>query len=427
MNNSKKEVSSPIVTAFLFLVFTIPFSLGSLNYMLIYSVALLLLFPLYGFVKTKSVAQSPSRFLKDSHPAILVLLLLFLLSSAISTILVFFAETSLQHKAMAGIRYVEYVLLSLYCFALARLYLAKYVTVTQVFMMIVYGSLVSIVLFAYIYFIDDAPNVRYWPTDPPIGTNLRMTGIILSVAIITCVVRLYVEKNSTKMRLFLYFSLFALSAFLVWTASRINVLAVILSMLILAVLMRKWLHIGWKQLLAVFFVFFMAFPVGEYFAIEPWGGVSRMIGSVADRMDEEDALNAIGSNRIEVWKAAIKAGAEKPVFGQGPYGYYFSGYAPEGIEREHNLFLHFFVEFGLLGAFFISTFLFLLAFYGAKYAKQAFLTRDINWLIAASVILVLTLSSVANRVYEFVLSIFLLCSAFAVFPFYRQGQVSEGG
>src|SRR5690554_347110 len=423
METSISKKRPLMITAYLCLVFTIPFSLGDLGSMLFYSIALLVVFPFYALFSTKSLPFSLRQELKQYYPALYYLLLLFAVSSLISWASVLFAENSLQQKIMASLRYLEYVLLAFYCFVLARLYRAERVSVVNFFMMIVYGALVSIALFAYIYFVDGAPNVRRWAGDPPLGTNLRMTGILLSAAIMTCVVRIYIEPHSRFFLCFLYFALFALSAFLIWTASRINILATVFSVAIVAYLMRAWLKTSWLKLMSVFLVMLLSVPVGDYFSISPWGGLNRMVG-FADRSLEQETLEAaveeFGSGRIQVWGAAISAGMEKPVFGQGPYGFYFSDYIPEEIEMVHNVFLHFFVEFGFVGASLFILALFTLAFYGAKYAKQAFINKDVNWLVAASVVLVLTMSSVANRAYEFILSTYILASAFAAFPMQRK-------
>lgn len=408
------------ITAFLTLIFTVPFSLGSGVYILLYSFVMLVVFPIYFLFVTRNKTSSQLLALKRHYPLAFYSLVLFFVSTIVTHSLLLLSDASLEQKVFSTFTYLQYVLIVFFCFMLARVYALKYLSPHLMFMLIAYGCVFTAVLFALIY-LDGAPNVESWPREPPIGTNLRVFGIILSATTVSCVVMLFFDKADKYKVALCSLSLLVSCAFLVWTASRINIAAVAVTLLLLIYFSSKWQAVSKKRMFAVITLIAISIPIGDYLSIKPWGGLGRVSYSVNKVQQGEtlsESLNAVGSGRIVVWKAAIDTIVEKPLMGHSAYGFYFSKHRQACCyeEREHNVFLHFLLEWGAVGASFFIIFLGTVFIHIAKHLKMAITLRDVNWLTASSVVFVISIASVANRAYEFILAIFLLACAYAYAP-----------
>ena len=410
-----KGSRSPVVIIFLTIIFSLPFGSNEPMHLLMY-IVFLLAFPVYVFFSSRKAPFSVFSELKKNSPATFYCLLLFAISSVISWLRVILGDVGIEQKILSSLRYAICWFLAFYSFMLVRFFRIHHVSIESFFMAIVYGTWASIVLFFVFYFFLDAPNASSWAVYPPIGGNIRIMGMTISVALLACISALWVGKYSIKQTLVLYLSVFAMSAYLLWTGSRMSLFVSIFSIILLAVLCRLWLRLAWSRVLAVLVLLLLSIPVSDSLAL-PWGGLQRVIDktSVAN-VEPGERLEKVGNLRVQVWTAAAKAIKEKPLLGHGPFGYLFYAHKTPDFEHTHSLIFEVFLEWGFIGGSLFFAFLLTLAVKGLQNAKQQFQRHNVGWVMAASTVLVLTLTGLTDGTYFVMLPSFILATAFTVFP-----------
>lgn len=405
---------SPAVVFFFTVVFSLPFGSNTPAYLLLYMV-FLLAFPTYVFFATRTAEFSIAAEFKAASPIAFYALVLFGLSSLVSWLMVLLGDGGLEQKILSSVRYTICLFLAFYSFMLVRFFRLHKLSIESFFMALVYGLWVSIAIFFILYFFYDAPNVGWWNVYPPIGGNIRIMAMTISVALLACISALWLGRYSIRQTVVLYLSVFAMSAYLLWTGSRMSLFVGLFAIALLAVLCRVWLQLAWSRLLAIFLLLLLSVPVSESLALS-WGGLPRIVNLSSASIEADDSLEKFGNGRIQVWTAAANAVKEKPILGHGPFGYLFYEHKTPDFEHTHNVVLEMLVEWGAIGAGLFFTFLFMLALKGVQKAKQQFQQHNVAWVMAASAVLVLTLTGLADGTYFVMLPSFILATAFAVFP-----------
>lgn len=415
-------IKSPALQALTVLVtvvfFSVPFASGSFAHF-IYAFTFLLLFPLLVLWQTRNKAPSLLGRLKHHHPVLFYLLAGFAVSSLLSYLRILFIEVTLEQKAVATLRYVSCLLLAFYSFMLARLTRVSGLSHQRLFSVFVAGVLVLVVQLAGIFYFFDAPNAANWGIDPPLGTHVRVMGMVAEVAIVSLACLVWLARLTKIQSVLAYVSLFIIAGFLVWTGSRMSILASLLVLAILAAYCRYYQRTQWLKIAAVFMVAFLSAPIAEKMAIYEWSGLQRAIkvSSVSEMEPVSSVADKISSGRVEIWKAALNAAMDAPVLGLGPFGYFFVEDRPPRYEHTHNALIEFIVEWGILGASLLSAFLLGLFYHAVKALPQAIKQAEVGVVMAISVLAVLNVNALTDGIYFIIVPSIVLATACSAMPY----------
>ena len=110
------------------------------------------------------------------------------------------------------------------------------------------------------------------------------------------------------------------------------------------------------------------FFLAEYLSIFSWNGFSHSVS----RTVQATSLNSLGSGRLKLWEHCLQEIRNNLFFGLGPQGNLFV-YLGRGNGQAHNVFLQFFLEWGLVGGL---LFLFFLGSVFYKGCRMHFLGKN---------------------------------------------------
>lgn len=416
---SEKSTKSYLITALLTGIFTLPSGTYTPLYVLVY-LLLLLSFTVLVCWQTRKVELNTFSELKRHQPIVFYLLLLFAISSFISWLSMLFSDAGHTQKVLGSFRYAIYCLLAFYSFMLLRLCVIYKLSHEAIYKALVLGVCFLAMLFVASYIFSDAPNAARWNTEPPFTGNIRIAGMLAAVAVVISIVAVCLSNYSIRTKTLFYIALFLSSTFLVWTGSRMSLIACWLTVFFLLVFGRAWARIAWKSIIAVLMLLTLSLPLAESLSLS-WGGLHRIVGTAQKSLVAENTLDAFSNNRLDVWKSALNAVVDKPFFGHAPFGYFF---VDDGIARvnghTHNLFLELLVEWGVIGASLFVLFLLTLAVIGLRQLKRRFKQEDTAWLMSASIICLLTITAMADGTYYVLSTVFILATAFVSFPLLKE-------
>lgn len=423
-NDHTSVKNTAAVTAFLTIILLSPVGDGRLL-SFVTMLAFFATFLTYAFFSTRKYHFSLWKELHKYHVVTFWLLLGFCLSSLVSYLLVVIdPEIRVPDKIRASVWYVLYMVFFAYAFMLARFCIVSGLSHRRIFLWLNAGMLALIAMLLGFYHLAGAPNAAGWSTNPPVGVHVRIMGMVASIAIVSNVVFLVLENTlSRRFALFLYASIFVGGAFMVWSGSRMSIVVVVITVLLLLTLARQFLQMPWRKAAMIVLVLLLAAPASEPFSIFPWSGMGRMLNvsslQSATQGQEEAELfevaDKVSSSRMQIWKNAVMQIRQSPLFGAGPYGFFRVEKSSFG--HPHNIILQFLVEWGFVGASLLFGFLLCLAVNGIKKIRPAFEKRDSAYVAAAAVVFMLSINAAVDGTYFALFPLFYLVTAYAVFPF----------
>lgn len=398
------------------ILFTMAFSSNTPSYLLLY-LCLFLTFSFFTLFISRKDNFKPLLTLKAQSPVAFFTLHAFALSSFVSLLLMLSSNSNMTHKIASLLMYAIYWLITFYCLMLAKLYKAKPHLHQKLIYCLFTGTWALMLLLAYAYFIDGGPGSLRWPQFPPFLGNIRIMGMLISVVLLAAIIMFLFENKSKLRAAFLAINILLFAAFLIWTASRMSVLAVIISLSLIFTLSQFWLGGLGKKFTLVVLILFLSAPLGQKFSL-PWGGFERIINSATTSMEADGSLERFSSGRITLWRVSLSAIKESPIFGRAPLAFLFleERFQSEKPGREwysHNIVIDWLLEWGVIGTGLFILFLLTIAKAIIKQLKQRILSKDTAWLTAVSSIMVLTITGMADSTYFVMLSVIILATSFA--------------
>lgn len=416
---------SVLITPFVVLFMTLPFTTNHPAYYALYGLFFLCLFPLHVLVHSRKQPIHLLAELKQRSPHLLMLLSLFAFAVTLSWLLVLTREVSFAQKALATQRYLIGWILVFYAFMLAKFLRYQAINISSIFSPLIIGNLILMALLFISYWCVPETRSLNWAIDPAFGSHVRMMGMTASMGVVCCAVLLLVQKNNAIKQSVLLAALFLITGFIVWTGSRTSLVASFVLVLLLAIFSHLWLQREIKGLLIVFAVMILAIPMAEQFAVFEWSGLKRTIAISVKNDQVQDAAEFAGqftSGRMEMWKVAFAGIAEKPMFGQGPHAYYFLKDRPSVYYHTHNVVIESLLEWGVVGALLFFALLSSFAIYAVKNVAIAFKQQDVSWIMAASIALLLSLNALTDGIYFLLFPSFFLVTAFVGFLAIKPGK-----
>jgi O-antigen ligase len=140
-------------------------------------------------------------------------------------------------------------------------------------------------------------------------------------------------------------------AALIWSGGRAATGSTILTMITLLILV---FFTGPKtQMISITIgflgSFLLAILISEQLIVFHWNGIMSMIG----RTSTADNLNAVSSGRLSVWKEALQAWWQSPIFGLGSDAYTYIPKQNLRLAQPHSMIIQFLLEWGLFGIMFL--------------------------------------------------------------------------
>lgn len=413
---------SPILIAFFAAFITLPLTSDTVGHYLFYGVFFLLFFPVYAFFATRTLNISILGLLRQQHKLLFYLLIAFAVSSFISWAKVIVSDVSINHKFIATQRYLSCWLLVFYTFMMARFSIKHRLSFNKLFMLISVGTAILVLLLSVHYFFvpSSAYYAAQWWQDPPFGSHIRIIGMLASVAVAASAVPLYFAKlNKGKTALFAVL-LFVSWALVMWAGGRISIVAIVVLMLLLSFAARAYLQVSWFKLFALFLLLLLASIFAEQMAVFSWSGVQRAAGMTSAGVEQGlfNSAEKMGNGRIEIWQAAFDGFMRSPLWGLGPYGYYFLD-RPSFYDHTHNFIIEFLVEWGVIGASLLLASFSYIALFCIRQLKYAVSNQNVSFLTALSVVFVLSVTGLADGVYFLLLPCFIVVTGFAGLPLFE--------
>lgn len=415
----RSKIAQYISTTLLTVMFCVSFLSGSPWHYAI-TFFFLLLFIIYNSFDFAFHPAPVLSYLRKYYPIPFYLSLAFLCSSSISLLLVWLDDVETTQKIGQSIKHFYYALMFTFCFSLAWFVSNHPLKLERVWLFFSIGIWILLLQLFVIYYFFDAPNYINWANNPPVGGNLRLVGMSLSMACCIFLIQVLFKPLSKPLASFYYFSIFAFLIALSWSGSRTSIL---LSFFMLAVFYWfKSQKQGYLKPLPQFFLlvllFLAAMIIGHNLPAINGGGLGRLARFLL--LDEhtslmsEEYLTNLGNGRIALWLNSIEVIKQHPWFGLGPFGYfYFSMFQGEHTDHVHNIFLQFLVEWGIIGAVLMTALIAYLASTFIKQGKQAAQTNDTEFLSAFSLVVLLTLNGLTDGTYSGLLPIFFVICAYS--------------
>lgn len=409
--------SKPWEVAYLTVLFAAPFTSGSPLHA-IYLLVCLSLFVAYVFFILPKPQSTLTQYLKNKMPIIFYACVAFLLCALVSTVRVFNVEVSPYHKILLMLQSALYIFITLYIFALVRFIHIKNINASAVFAAYMLGVLVLITQLLVLYLFFDAPNIGEWGIHPPLGGHVRLMGMIAAVAVITNSIFLLVKATHAlpKMAILIITSPIYM-AFLIWTGSRATLVFCLLCLTGLLITQCYFKKLQLKRLLLVACLFLLAIPLAEKTSILPWMGFHRMVEASQSNnptiLSTSEAVDTVTSGRLKIWQLSAQALERQYWFGYGPNGYFFLPERQEDFIHPHNIVIQVLIEWGLLGG---SLLLFILAglvFFVIKQLPLAIRSGNVNYLIPAFIVLMLSFNALTDGVFFVAEPLFCMATAIA--------------
>lgn len=385
----------------------LPFSFGSIQVILYYW-AFMLVFTVVGMWRLQ---YSPGliQSLLRAHPWLGWVLVGWVVSMSISLANVFiFADPGGRQTFAAIARYLYDIVLLGFVGVVARLIWVRALSLTATFMALAVGLLLMVFFHIYVYQSHQITS-DMWFSTPPLGPHIRDQGN-LACAVIAALsaIALVRSRLAGWQMAALGILLMVAWSFLFWTGGRMGLAASALTVVILT---------GWRlwsvrsgimntvlRASIVLAVIPMGFALGEQFSVYEWNGVGRTIALTEQvSTDAVDAapvasLNKITTGRAAMWQMSINAMLEKPLFGLGPFGYFF---IPERTydDQPHNFVVQFLVEWGFIGTALMLILMAACGWQALRVLSSRIRAGDESYVIGCAVVLVLTIHGLTGGTY----------------------------
>lgn len=417
MTNTIEKLQNPyMVTFFMTMIFTVSFLSGSPWHFVISGI-FLLFFILYCTINYCRSGISFARFLLHKYPKTSGLLLAFALSSSISLLSVLLQDVAIEQKIGQSLKHTYYLLMFAFCFCLAWFAAINRLSHQKIYLAFAFGVWGLLLSLWVLYYFFDAPNYAKWGGEPPVGGNIRLIAMSISIAITTILVQILFGKNSLSSNIFLYFSLFAFTAFLTWSGSRGSSLCTIFLIVVLLATQWQFGQFKLKQFSLLLVLFITAIIYGYYLPVVGGGGLAHFAAKFqadpGDTMLGVEHIVKVGNGRIQAWLNVLDVLRDAPLFGLGAFGYFFYEKAPYHTDHVHNIFLQFFVEWGIVGGFLLLALIAVALIQLVRGFRTAVEQHNISFVMTAALILLLTLNGLTDGTYSALLPIFLVVTAYS--------------
>ncbi|MCY4046187.1 MAG: O-antigen ligase family protein [Cellvibrionales bacterium] len=382
----------------------------------------LVMFIFVGLAIAKNKIEGVLHALYRKHRKWFVILILWLVASTLSLIMVWSNDsTENLQRGLSLIRHVYDISLLGLVFVLARLQALRIIDVKALFFALALGFSVMLGLEIIIYH-QVAIDAKTWFESPPLGLHVRDQGNLACVIAVS-MAAYWAVKPPTKIaqKIVLSTALCIGLSFVYWSGGRMAITATLITLLILSgfIFYTRQPH-KYQWLLLIILSIAVSVLIAECLSVYPWNGIGRTLHdaqtvstAAVDNANNAQMLNQVTTGRATMWKISLKAFSESPWLGLGPYGYFF---IPEELfgDQPHNFIIQFLVEWGILGAVCLLLLLAACFVFILQRMTKAFQQQDACWVMAASVICVLTLHGLTGGTYFMAQPLSFLAIAFSV-------------
>ena len=358
--------------------------------------------------------------LRKLHPKAFYLLLAWFASIHLSLAKVIFIDQdiSLFHLSSAIGRHIYMLTQLFFTFAVARFFIVSEASLTTVFRILMYSLAALSFFYLFIFLLGPEFSSQMWFASPPLAIHIRDVGNLAAVCAVVGVVFLLYSDSSKRVYVLTFALVLSAWTLLVWTGGRTGIVSSLLTSITVIICTLKYSSVKFYKYVALVFCVLGAFILANELSVFEWNGFQRVSASVeaVQSISGDSASVDLTTGRSKMWALSINAMLASPWLGLGPNGYFF---IPERFygDQPHNLIIQFLVEWGFLGAIPFILLLLYCAYFGIKQLPGRFENRDVSYLSAASVVLVLTLHGLTGGTYYNFQPLFCLSLAFAVFPF----------
>ncbi len=407
-----------IRAALMTFIATIPFYVTGVNY-LAYYLGFLLSFVVIADLALSKKTIAFSKQLFNQRPIVALMLLGWIISSIVSLAWVWFDDASSTRQLVTSfLRHLYDLNILAFVIVLSRLIFIKVIKGRDVFISLALGFMCMIAIQVFMYHgLPIAADL--WFSEPPFGPHIRDQGNLACVVAVSFAAWFLTDKKKASIKLVMIGCLFLIGfSFVIWSGGRMAMSATAITLFFLALL--HLFSTREKRFLRLFVLLVLmgcGFLIAEKFSVYPWNGVTRIFADTPQAatidLSQAQAINQLTTGRLQMWTMSVDAMLESPWFGLGPYGYFF---IPERVydDQPHNFIIQFLVEWGGVGA---SLMLLLMLVFAWSLTKQVVRMRkvpDVDLVMAASVICVLTLHGLTGGTYFKIQPLTCLAVAFSV-------------
>lgn len=253
---------------------------------------------------------------------------------------------------------------------------------------------------------------KYFINSPPLASNIRYIGYLCTVSSI--VSGFIVLTTRVKLPLFYIIIAVAIAnfTFLVWLGGRGAIGAVYACLILYIIYRLKYQTLNFKRVILISSVILFSIFLSEILTVYSWNGLGHIFNQSKLQSLNDLDINSFSSNRVAIWKMSLNAISESPWLGYGPNGYFYLPERTFGV-HPHNLFIQFFLEWGIIGG---TAFSLILFYAGGHIIKFLILTQhsnNDNFILPSLIICSLTLHALFDGTYYHAQPVFYLILSFA--------------
>ncbi|NRB38929.1 MAG: O-antigen ligase family protein [Pseudomonadales bacterium] len=287
----------------------------------------------------------------------------------------------------------------------------------HVLLLMCLGLLVMFIFMIWLYQTEATHDSWIWFFNPLLIVHIRDLGNVAVAAALTLAVQFLFTQQTGIIKQGLYlFSLCIVCTFILWTGGRMAVFSSCFTLMLILVLAGLYKVISVQSALCIFLALIVSFYLVDLVAVFDWNGITRSSSTVSVvqqvATSGTGSLNQLSTGRWHMWSMSLKAMSESPIFGLGPYGYYFIPERTYG-DQPHNLVVQFLVEWGIAGTFTVLMLLVGLAGKSLKALPQAFRSKDKDYIVSVSIVFALTLHALTGGTYFNVQPMYCLTLGFS--------------
>lgn len=390
-----------------------------------------LVLTLWVFLAYKKPLMALLREIKVAMPIGLYLVVGWLLISVAGYLNALDNSVSPEQSQLITARQVFIVLQLFYVFAFILVMRHSRFNIKAFSMAALAGFHALLIFWLWLYHTEASHDAQVWFFEPLFAIHVRDIGNVAAVlAVAILVLLLNTQYRSVYMQLYLSFSLLLVWVFLLWTGGRMAIISSAITSVIIAVYYWFYSRYSNVHLLQASVIMTLAFFVAEPFYVFDWNGIGRSVSAVSEighlheaPATHEKMLNNLSTGRWEMWRMSLEAVSDSLWLGLGPNGYY---YIPDRVygDQPHNLIIQFLVEWGIIGTVLMLFVLLYLGILTCKALPTAFGNNNSELIIAASIILVLSIHGLSGGTYFNYQPVLCLCAGFAVLVFQLLRQES---
>ncbi|MGP8307456.1 O-antigen ligase family protein [Vibrio sp. YIC-376] len=200
---------------------------------------------------------------------------------------------------------------------------------------------------------------------------------------------------------------------LIWLGGRGAILSYLIGLIVSLAIMYKHHQLKIKRLLRLVFLIIVSVIVSTPLNIYSWNGLNRLLET---RKYYSQDINAISTNRIELWRLSWEFIKEKPFFGYGAESFLLNS---ETIFRHpHNFIVQWLFDFGAIGTLLFLSFIIFTIITGYSNVKSKLRIKN---LISIVIFVGILSNGLISGTLYYSPSFFILCivSAFILSTPYR--------